>query len=92
MTMNQVTITAEALSKAAQDAVAFGRANLEALAQSAQVYFQGTQELGQQAFAVAQDLNTQAVEGAKTLAKAKSLRGCTRINPLLRQGSSDEPS
>ena len=77
--MNQVTFTTEALSKAAQDAAAFGRANLEALAQSTQAYIQGTQELGQQALTVAKDLNTQAVEGAKALAKAKSLKEVTEV-------------
>src|SRR5690349_7854079 len=77
--MNQVTITAEGLSRAAQDAAAFGRTNLEALAQSAQVYFQGTQGLARQAFTVAQDLNTQAVESAKVLAKAKSLKEVTEV-------------
>ena len=72
--MNQVTITAEAFSKALHDAAAFGRGNLEALAQSAQAYVQGTQDLGRQAFTLAQDLNTQAVEGAKALTEAKSLK------------------
>lgn len=77
--MNQVTITAEAFSKTARDAAEFGRGNLEALAQSAQAYVQGAQELGREALAVAQDLNTQAVEGAKALIGAKSLKEVTEI-------------
>ena len=77
--MNQMTITTEAFSKAARDAAEFGRSNLEALAQSTQTYIQGTQTLGRQAFALAQDLNTQALEGAKALAGAKSLKEAADI-------------
>src|SRR3954464_490256 len=58
MTMNQVTITADGFSKVARDAAEFGRANLEAVAQSAQAYAQATQALSRQALALAQDLNT----------------------------------
>ena len=77
--MNQVTISAEAFSKAARDAAEFGRGNLEALTQSAQAYAQGTQELGRQVFALAQDLNVQAVEGAKALVGAKSLKEAAEV-------------
>jgi hypothetical protein len=79
MTMNQMTITTEAFSKAARDAAEFGRGNLEALAQSAQAYVQGTQELARQALALAQDLNAQAVEGAKALVGAKSLKEAAEL-------------
>ena len=81
--MNQVTKTAEALSRAARDAAAFGRGNLEAVTQAAQAYVQGTQELSRQALVLAQDLNTQAVEGAKALAGAKSLREAVEIQARL---------
>jgi len=82
MTMNQVTITADGFSKVARDAAEFGRANLEAVAQSAQAYAQATQALSRQALALAQDLNTQAIEGAKALAGAKSLKEVTEIQAL----------
>ena len=80
--MNQVTITADGFSKVARDAAEFGRANLEAVAQSAQAYAQATQALSRQALALAQDLNTQAIEGAKALAGAKSLKEVTEIQAL----------
>ena len=80
--MNQVTITAEGFSKVARDAADFGRANLEAVAQSAQAYAQATQALSRQALALAQDLNTQAIEGAKALTGAKSLKEVTEIQVL----------
>ena len=83
MIMNQVTKTAEAFSRAAQDAAAFGRGNLEAVTQAAQAYVQGTQELSRQALALAQELNTQAVEGARALARAKSLREAAEIQAHL---------
>jgi hypothetical protein len=79
MIMNQVTLTAEAFSKATRDAAAFGRGNLEAVAQSTQAYVQATQELSRQALALAQELNTQAIEGAKALVGAKSLKEAADI-------------
>ena len=77
--MNRMTITTEAFSDAARGVAEFGRSNLEALAQSTQAYIQGTQTLGRQAFALAQDLNTQALEGAKALAGAKSLKEAAAV-------------
>jgi len=82
MTMNQVTMTAEGFSKVARDAAEFGRANLEAAAQSAQAYAQATQALSRQVLTLAQYLNTQAVEGTKALAGAKSLKEVTEIQAL----------
>jgi hypothetical protein len=80
--MNQVTMTAEGFSKVVRDAAEFGRANLDAVAQSAQVYAQATQALSRQALALAQDLNTQAIDGAKALTGAKSLKEATEIQAL----------
>src|SRR4051794_2082522 len=79
MSMNQVTMTAEAFSKATHDAAELGRGNLEAVAQSTQAYFQGTQELSREAFALAQALTTQPNGGAKALAEAKSLKEAADI-------------
>src|SRR5919202_6478183 len=45
MIMNQVTLTAEAFSKATRDAAAFGRGNLEAVAPATQAHVHGTQGL-----------------------------------------------
>lgn len=75
--MNQVTT--EAFTQAARDAAALGRGNLEAVAQSVHAYFQGTQELSRQVLALAQELNGQALDGAKALAGAKSLREAAEI-------------
>ena len=80
--MTQVTMTAEAFSKATRDAAELGRGNLEAVAQSTQVYFQGTQELSREAFALAQALTTQAIEGAKALAGAKTLKEAADIQAV----------
>src|SRR4051794_15819262 len=66
-TMDPMTKTAETFTKAARDTAEFGRGNVEAVTQSAQAYLRGTQELGRQAFALAQDLNAQVIEGAKAL-------------------------
>jgi hypothetical protein len=89
MTMDQVTKTTEAFTKSARLAAEFGRGNLEAVAQATQVYFQGTQELGRQAFAFAQGLNTQALEGAKALAGAKSLHEAAEIQALFARAAFD---
>jgi hypothetical protein len=89
MTMNQVTKTAEVFTKAARDAAEFGRGNLEAVAQATQAYLQGTQELGRQALAFTQDLNAQAIEGAKALAGTKSLREAAEIQALLARAAFD---
>ena len=77
--MNQVTKTAEALSNATRDAAAFGQDNLKAVARSAQLYVQGAQDLGRQAFAFAEALNAQAIAGAKALAGAKSLKEAAEV-------------
>lgn len=80
--MDQVTKTTEAFTKAARDVAEFGRGNLEAVKQSAQAYLEGTQELSRQALAFSQDLNTQAIEGAKALAGAKSFKEAADIQAV----------
>jgi len=89
MTMDQVTKTLEAFTKTARDAAEFGRGNLEAVAQATQAYFQGTQELGRQAFAFAQALNGQALEGATALAGAKSLKEAAEIQAVFARTAFD---
>jgi hypothetical protein len=88
-TMDQVTKTTEAFTKAARDAAEFGRGNLEAVTRSAQAYLQGTQELGRQALASAQELNAQALAAAKALAGAKSLKEATEIQALFVRAAFD---
>jgi hypothetical protein len=80
--MDQATKTTEAFTKAARDAAEFGRGNIEAVRQSAQAHLEGTRELSRQALAFAQDLNTRAIEGAKALAGAKSLKEAADIQAV----------
>jgi len=87
--MNQITKTTEALTKATRDAAEFGRGNLEAVTQATQAYLQGTQELSRQAFTFAQELNAQALEGAKALAGAKSLKEVAEIQALFARAAFD---
>jgi hypothetical protein len=77
--MNQATKAAEAFSKAARDTAEFGQDNPKAAVQSAQLYAQGAQDLGRQAFAFAEALNTQALEGAKALAGTRSLKETAEV-------------
>ncbi|MBX6373549.1 MAG: TIGR01841 family phasin [Acetobacteraceae bacterium] len=72
--MEQATKTAEGLFKAANEAVEFGRGNLEAVAKSAQTWTVGVQDISRQTFAVVQGLTDQALENAKALVAAKSLK------------------
>jgi phasin family protein len=72
--MEQATKTAEGLFKAANEAVEFGRGNLEAMAKSAQTWTVGVQDLSRQTFAMVQGLTDQALENAKALVAAKSLK------------------
>lgn len=77
--MEQATKTAEGLFKAANEAVEFGRGNLEAVAKSAQAWTVGVQDLSRQTFAVVQSLTDQALENAKALIAAKSLKEATDL-------------
>ncbi len=72
--MEQATKTAEGMFKAANEAVEFGRGNLEAVAKAAQTWTVGVQDLSRQSFAVMQGLTDQALENAKALAAVKSLK------------------
>ncbi|GGG51917.1 hypothetical protein GCM10010964_43870 [Caldovatus sediminis] len=72
--MEQATKTAEGLFKAANEAVEFGRGNLEAVAKSAQTWTVGVQDLSRQTFAMVQGLTDQALENTKALVGAKSLK------------------
>jgi phasin family protein len=77
--MTQSTKTADTLARAAREAAEFGRDNLKAVAQSAQLWFQGAQDLGRQALACTEQFNAQAIADAKALAGAKSLKEAAEV-------------
>jgi phasin family protein len=77
--MDQMTRGTEGFYKATEEAVEFGRGNLEAFTKATQTYFTGLQDLSKQAFTVMQNLNEQAVANAKALASVKSLKEAAEI-------------
>ncbi len=81
--MDQVRRTADGVFKAAEEAAAFGRGNVEALAKSAQAYVSGVQDLSRQAAAMVQGLTDQALEGAKALSNVRSLKEAAEIQANL---------
>jgi len=85
--VEQVTKTAEGVFKAAEEAVEFGRGNLEAVAKSAQTWTVGVQDLSRQAFAVVQGLTDQALENAKALAAVKSLKEAAELQASFARAS-----
>lgn len=70
----QASKGAEGLVKATEDAVAFGRGNMDALTKSAQVYFAGVQDISRQAMAMVQALSEQTLDNVKALSTARSLK------------------
>ncbi len=81
--MNQANKAAQGMFKAGEEAAAFGRGNMEALAKSAQAYVSGVQDIGRQAAAMAQGLTEQALEGAKALSTARSQKEAFEIQARL---------
>ncbi len=81
--MNQANKAAQGMFKAGEEAAAFGRGNMEALAKSAQAYVSGVQDIGRQAAAMAQGLTEQALEGAKALSNVRSLKEAAEIQANL---------
>lgn len=77
--MDQATRSTEGFYKATEEAVEFGRGNIEAFTKATQTYVAGMQDLGKQAFAVMQALNEQAVQNAKALATVKSLKEAAEL-------------
>jgi hypothetical protein len=72
LVQNGLHPAAEAFSKASNGLAEFGRGNLEAVAQSAQAYLLGMQDLGRQYAAVVQGLTQHAFEGTKVFAGVRS--------------------
>lgn len=77
--MQQANKAAETMMKAAEEAVEFGRGNVEAMTKATQIYVAGVQDLGKQTFAVVQGLADHAMEGAKALSGVKSLQEAVQI-------------
>ncbi|MBS7809687.1 phasin family protein [Roseococcus sp. XZZS9] len=66
--------TAGDVMKASEEAVEFGRGNIEAFNKAAQVYVTGIQDLSRQTATMFQAYSEQAIEAAKTLSALKSLK------------------
>lgn len=77
--MEQMTRSAEGFYKVTEEAVEFGRGNVEALTKATQTYVSGLQELGKQAFAAFQSLNEQAVQNAKAMTSVRSLKDAAEM-------------
>jgi hypothetical protein len=73
-TQNNLKPAPEALSKASNAAVQFGRGNLDAVAQSTQIYLTGMQDLSRQYVTAVQGLMQHALQGTKAFAGATSLK------------------
>ena len=78
---------AEAFSKAGNEAVKFGRGNLEALALSTQVYLAGAQNLSRLYVQALQGLTQHAVEGAKALGGSKTVQEALSVQANLSRNS-----
>ncbi len=81
--MEQAQKTATDMTKAAEEATAFGRGNVEAFTKAAQVYFTGVQDLGRQMVATMQGLSDHTLEGVKAMTAAKSLKDVADLQASL---------
>lgn len=73
-TIETANKTAGDLMKASEEAVEFGRGNIEAVSKATQVYVTGIQDLSRQTVTMFQAYSEQAIEAAKTLSALKSLK------------------
>jgi hypothetical protein len=81
--LTSATKAAEVFSKAGNEAVQFGRGNLEAVTQSTQAYLAGVQHLSRLYVSVVQGLTQHAVEGAKALGGIKTVQDALTIQASL---------
>jgi len=81
--MKPVAKATEEFSKASNEAIAFGRGNLEAMTQATQAYLAGMQAISRQYVASVQGFTQHAIEGAKTLAGVKSLKDAMAVQASL---------
>ena len=79
----QAQDAAAKLARAAEDATEFSRGNVEAMTSAAQLYFTGMQDIARQAIANVQSLSQHAIDGAKALTAAKSLKELTDLQSSL---------
>jgi phasin family protein len=86
-TQNNLKPATEAFSKASNAAVQFGRGNLEAMAQSTQIYLTGMQDLSRQYVTAVQGLMQHAFEGTKAFAGATSLKDAMVVQVDLTRAS-----
>ena len=77
--MDQMNRAADGLLEAAEEAAAFGRGNVEAVAKATQAYVSGLQDLSRQTVAMVQGLTDQALEGAKALSSVRSLKEAAEV-------------
>lgn len=70
----QVSKGAEGFVKATEEAVEFGRGNMDAFTKATQVYFAGVQDLSRQTLAMVQALSEQTLDNVKALSSARSLK------------------
>lgn len=82
-TMETAQKTAADMLKAAEEATEFGRGNVEAFTKSAQLYFTGVQDLSRHLVTTFQAYSDQAIEGAKALSAAKSLKDVADVQASL---------
>ena len=84
---NNLKPATEAFSKASNAAVQFGHGNLEAMAQSTQIYLTGMQDLSRQYVTAVQGLTQHAFEGSKAFAGATSLKDAMVVQVDLTRAS-----
>ena len=77
----------EAFSKASNAAVQFGHGNLEAMAQSTQIYLTGMQDLSRQYVTAMQGFMQHAFEGTKAFAGATSLEHAMAVQTSFTRAS-----
>ena len=84
---NNLKLAAEAFAEASNGAAELGRGNLDAVAQSAQAYLTGMQDLGRQYVAAVQGLTQHALEDAKAFAGVSSLQDAMALQASLARAS-----
>jgi hypothetical protein len=87
LVQNGLQPAAEAFARASDGATEFGRGNLEAVTQSAQIYLTGMQDLGRQYVATMMGLAQHTLEGAKGFAGVRSLRDAMALQASLTRAS-----
>ena len=79
----QAQDAAAKVARAAEDATEFSRGNVEAMTSAVQLYFTGMQDIARLAITNVQSLSQHAIDGAKALTGAKSLKELTDLQSSL---------